>query len=214
MGIVYFTRKCTSCGKIIQITEYDADIIVFKNKAYHTSCFEFMCKNKIEKNNRFSPMYIKALQDMQKIQKETQITLKNNIDKRKLNDYLVRQYNIMLISANFWQVIEGLKVGIYKNQSCVPVDIEVLLKAWQFYQGDLTAIKKQNTLHGKSFNGEAIIRYDLAIILSRYTQYIDLQKQPSTKYEASTDDINYKKIPLVRQKEKENLSDIMNEIFD
>ncbi len=110
------TRKCAFCGKDIVITKNNMRMISYKNKSYHTECFKTMCNGRVLKNNRYSPMYSEALQNLKQLETETKKKLMNRFVQDDLNVYLLDQYEVCTLSARFWEYIKDIQKGKYRGK--------------------------------------------------------------------------------------------------
>ena len=196
------TRKCAFCGKDIVITKNNMRMISYKNKSYHTECFKTMCNGRVLKNNRYSPMYSEALQNLKQLETETKKKLMNRFVQDDLNVYLLDQYEVCTLSARFWEYIKDIQKGKYRGKRCLPVDLETLFNMWKDYQKELDKTNAWNRHNGKVIEGESRAIYDLAILMNNYVKYA--KKVEKTKREVAekeknsradnSERINYNKI--------------------
>lgn len=216
------TRKCAFCGKDIVITKNNMRMISYKNKSYHTECFKTMCNGRVLKNNRYSPMYSEALQNLKQLETETKKKLMNRFVQDDLNVYLLDQYEVCTLSARFWEYIKNIQKGKYRGKRCLPVDLETLFNMWKDYQKELDKTNAWNRHNGKVIEGESRAIYDLAILMNNYVKYA--KKVEKTKREVAekeknsradnSERINYNKIKAVETKDGlGDISDLLDDLI-
>jgi hypothetical protein len=216
------TRKCAFCGKDIVITKNNMRMISYKNKSYHTECFKTMCNGRVLKNNRYSPMYSEALQNLKQLETETKKKLMNRFVQDDLNVYLLDQYEVCTLSARFWEYIKDIQKGKYRGKRCLPVDLETLFNMWKDYQKELDKTNAWNRHNGKVIEGESRAIYDLAILMNNYVKYA--KKVEKTKREVAekeknsradnSERINYNKIKAVETKDGlGDISDLLDDLI-
>ena len=216
------TRKCAFCGKDIVITKNNMRMISYKNKSYHTECFKTMCNGRVLKNNRYSPMYSEALQNLKQLETETKKKLMNRFVQDDLNVYLLDQYEVCTLSARFWEYIKDIQKGKYRGKRCLPVDLETLFNMWKDYQKELDKTNAWNRHNGKVIEGESRAIYDLAILMNNYVKYA--KKVEKTKREVAekeknsradnSERINYNKFKAVETKDGlGDISDLLDDLI-
>lgn len=161
----YTTRICGKCKEKIvlenELFQDDVCIIYFKEKAYHKSCFEkiFQSKRKLVEK------------DFDTIWNENIMPSKehfwNIVAKNHLYKYLMKEYNITLFTNSFFQKMEQIYNGNWKNVS-KPVRPEHLLD--MFIQ-KRSYLEKQ--LSWKKLTGIEALNYSLAIIVNKYEDYLN-----------------------------------------
>lgn len=215
-------RKCAFCGKDIVITKNNMRMISYKNKSYHTECFKTMCNGRVLKNNRYSPMYSEALQNLKQLETETKKKLMNRFVQDDLNVYLLDKYEVCTLSARFWEYIKDIQKGKYRGKRCLPVDLETLFNMWKDYQKELDKTNAWNRHNGKVIEGESRAIYDLAILMNNYVKYA--KKVEKTKREVAekeknsradnSERINYNKIKAVETKDGlGDISDLLDDLI-
>lgn len=216
------TRKCAFCGKDIVITKNNMRMISYKNKSYHTECFKTMCNGRVLKNNRYSPMYSEALQNLKQLETETKKKLMNRFVQDDLNVYLLDQYEVCTLSARFWEYIKDIQKGKYRGKRCLPVDLETLFNMWKDYQKELDKTNAWNRHNGKVIEGESRAIYDLAILMNNYVKYakkVEKTKREVAEKEKSSradnsERINYNKIKAVETKDGlGDISDLLDDLI-
>lgn len=214
-------RKCTTCGKQMTIDcDNVKDIIYYKRKYYHKNCFIEYAYKRISKNDRYAEMWQDALDNIDTYEKEAEEAIGFNKPTDKLNDWLIRHYDLVTISKRFWSMINDLGNGVYKGKRCKPIDIELLTNAWIWGQGNLDKIDANNKLKGKIITGEGRLYYDLVIVLKHiddYKRHIARQKTEQESIIKSLKDqleINYSSLhTTVQNEQKDDMAD-MSQIID
>lgn len=169
------TRKCYLCKKKIDI-ETENNFILYNNKFCHINCF---IQNKTNlKRNKWS--IERCNSEIQKLIPITQSYIKPLIKKHQLYLYLSDVYNVTVFSKRFYEKIESIVHGSYKNIT-KPIPAEDLLDMWQRKQKYLDKINIRNQCIGKKIIGEQRINYDLAILLSKYDSYLAWKKEKQIK---------------------------------
>ena len=101
---------------------------------------------------------------------------KEQIEKDKavrlqFTDWLYEQYNVSLLPKYFFINLDKVYKGTYKNLK-KPVPIEDLWDMWKRKMPYLRKVHAKNEQRGKSMTSTSMIMYDLAIILSKYDDYL------------------------------------------
>lgn len=212
-------RKCNDCKGAITIDVNDIkDVVYFKKYYYHKSCFEKLATKK-SLSKRSSSDWKEALDNLWELETETKKMLKSSIDKDELNDWLLSHYDITVVPSRFWQIVADLEHGIYKRKKCRPVSMETLLGAWKWGQRKLNEIARNNkTNHKGPQNDEARLVYDLAILVGKVPSYLAYkEKQKAAAIElarnVSYDEVNMSKIGQQKQENKNDISDIFNDLY-
>lgn len=215
------TRKCAFCGKDIVITKNNMRMISYKNKSYHTECFKTMCNGRVLKNNRYSPMYSEALQNLKQLETETKKKLMNRFVQDELNEYLIVHYDVGALSRRFWSIIADIQSGKYNGRRCKPIELETLFDMWKYYKEELDRINLRNLKQGDNIFDENRVLYDLAIIMKNYGKIQREMKKEKvaaeeTKMATKTikEKINYMSIGGKNTEDgQKDISSIMDEIF-
>lgn len=178
-------RKCGACPKPIEIDkEHTSNIVYYKNKYYHSSCFCDIATKRSQSKIKSASEWKEALDNLWELEAETDKMLKSSIAKDELNEWLLSHYDIAVVPARFWQIAADLERGVYKGKKCRPVSMDMLLGMWKWGQKKLDEIAANNRANrnGPS-NGDDRIRYDLAILLSHTNDYIKYQNRVKTERE-------------------------------
>ena len=216
-------RKCGACPKPIEIDkEHTSNIVYYKNKYYHSSCFCDIATKRSQSKIKSASEWKEALDNLWELEAETEKMLKSSIAKDELNEWLLSHYDITVVPARLWQIVADLERGVYKGKRCRPVSMEMLLGVWKWGQRKLDEIAANNraSRNGPS-NGDDRIRYDLAILLSHindYIKYTQRNKEEVADIAAkvqNTKKFDYEKIYEQAQKktEMDDILNLMNDIF-
>lgn len=214
------TRKCEYCKENIKIKDKNnlTHVLKYKNKFYHTSCFEQFAESRIAANNRYSTSWQEALDNIDQLIENARASICTKVKTDPLNDYLLINYNVGCLSSRFWSVVMDISNGIYKHKHCKAIDCNMLLDMWKYYQRELNQIATWNKSHGKDIDGESRINYDLTILMSKYGEYLKYKAKAvaaEVEIEAkNTTKINYDNLSLQNKStDNDDISDLLNEIF-
>lgn len=208
-------RKCACCKRAITIDENSInDVIQYKGKYYHLSCFETMATEKAASKRGKSVEWQAALDNLQNLKNETRGVIEHSWAKDDLNDWLLQHYDISAVPSRFWQIIAELEQGKYKGKKCKPIKIGTILGAWRWGQRKLDEIaltNKKNNKGPKSDNDR--IMYDFAILIQKVPQFLAYQeKQRMAEMERQKNikdntKVDYSKI-ITNNKQDNSLRDI------
>ena len=214
-------RKCAQCKSIIEINSNNiSGVLSFQGKYYHAECFKEMATKKAISNRGKPEIWKNALDNIQTIETETKKMLKQSFAKDSLNEWLLNNYNITVVSSTVWQRIADLERGVYKGKKCKPVSMETLLGAWKWGQVKLNKINTNNKMHnnGPSCDEERLI-YDLAVLVGKVPNYLAYKaKQEIRQAEIATQmpRINYNNMQRTEIKHEglDDISDLLNDDDD
>ena len=139
----------------------------------------------------------------------------------QFTDWLYEQYNVSFLPKHFFMQLQDVYKGKYKGLN-KPVPVEDLWDMWKRKMPKLLQIYDKNKRMGKDMDGYLRIRYDLAIILSKYDNYLqwkEEQKQANAEaQEQSTQTIDYNRITVkskndkIDKKKPFDINDIIDDI--
>lgn len=212
------SRKCPYCKQKINI-ESENDYIYYNKRYCHKSCF-IDNKTNLQKGKWTIEKCNEEIEKLIPITKEYAAPI---IIKHQLYNYISRNYGITNFPSKFYEKIESILNGTYKNIT-KPIPVENLLDMWQQKINYLNKVSVNNQKNGKQIEGLARVNYDLAILLSRYDKYLAWkerkrieQEQIEKESENNNNQIDYAKINLQSNshntKVANNKIDI-NEILD
>ena len=216
-------RKCGACPKPIEIDkEHTSNIVYYKNKYYHSSCFCDIATKRSQSKIKSASEWKEALDNLWEIEAETEKMLKSSIAKDELNEWLLSHYDIAVVPARFWQIVADLKRGVYKGKRCRPISMEMLLGVWKWGQRKLDEIARSNKMRCKGPTNDADrINYDLSILInhiSDYEKYLARSRAEETNKQTQkeTTKINYNSVSNRSETKYEGLddiSDMLDEFF-
>ena len=222
MGDV-ITRKCAHCkGEIAIDKHHISDVIVFNKLYYHSGCFEAMAKKKSASNRGKPQVWKDALDRMWEIEAETKRALECFIARDNLNDWLLEHYDIVEVPSKFWQITSDLANGTYKSRKCKPISLKNLYGCWRWGQKNLDKISVSNKMgHKGPANDVDRLRYDLAILITKYPLYLEHKSKTAainatSSFEEKQPKIDYTsmvKKSSASDDSKNDILDLMDEIF-
>lgn len=176
MGETFKIYTCPRCNKEFSVSKGNADLIIWKGKHYHTDCFVDMCNWRVLKQNKYSPSYQEALDNIDKLKKESIRTATFSMYRDELNEHLLLNYDVVCISKSFWTKIADIREGEFCGKKCRPTETEVIVATWKWCQKELDSINIYNKSKKKGpSNDEQRIPYDLAIVLGKVPEYLRAQ---------------------------------------
>ena len=213
-------RKCAECKKMIKIDRDNiTGILKFQDKYYHTECFKEMTTHKAASKRGKPEMWQNALDNVVVLETETKKILESSIAKDDLNEWLLKNYDIVAVPTRFWQMVADLERGIYKGKMCRPTSMQTLLGTWKWGQRQLDSIARSNKANHKGpQNDEKRLVYDLAILVQKvpsYLAYKDKEKTAAIEMirSMSCDEVDMSKVGQKKQIIKENIADIFNDLY-
>lgn len=215
------TRKCACCKGVIEIDKHNiSDVICFQGKYYHYNCFERLASEKAATKRGKPQMWQDALDGIWVLEDETKKMLEQSIAKDELNTWLLNNYDIVTVPSYFWQLVADLESGIYKRKKCKPVKAFDLCECWKWGQRKLNDIAVNNKmLHKGPENDTDRLRYDLAILITKYPLFLKHRAKESAiilteRLEKKQPKIDYGILEKNSQNDDENdILDILNEVF-
>lgn len=227
------TRKCADCKKEFNI--FENDFIKENGKYYEIDCY----KNKLIKKGLSKEDVNKILSDLisiNRIEKEKLIKKQKDIinkqiasKKREINrkdnlnnliNYFKEVYDVSVFPSYFYSKLAEINRGTFKGVS-LGIPYEDLLDMFKRKQKDLNRIATNNYNKGKEITGLKRINYDIAILISKYDNYLSWKnKKKLLEVENKIDNeekikINYSKLSnnINKNKEEIDISDILDDIY-
>lgn len=213
-------RKCAACPDPIEIDRnHTSNVVFYKKKYYHSKCFCDLATKRSQAKIKSASEWKNALDNLWEIEADTKKMLDSVLVKNELNEWLLTNYDIVVVPSRFWQVVADLERGVYKGKKCRPISMEILLGTWKWGQKKLDSIARNNKANHKGpQNDEARLAYDLAILIghiSDYTKYINKIKSAEIERENKRKEeikVDYNKIKT-SSNDNHGLDDI-NELLD
>lgn len=214
-------RKCAFCKGVITIDKDSIDdVLQYKNKYYHLSCFEVMATEKAASKRGKPVEWQAALGNLRELKNETRSVIEHSWAKDDLNSWLLQHYDISVVPSRFWQIVAELEQGKYKGKKCKPIEISTILGAWQWGQTKLNRININNKKNHKGPKDDnARLSYDLSIIISKVPNYFShLSKikalESETKQTTEKTKINYNNLERqTNNNELDDISALLDEFF-
>lgn len=150
-------------------------------------------------------------------------TKKNKTEKPDMKQqlfvmWLCKEYELSYMPKYMFEIINEIEKGEYKNL-IKPIPFEDLQDMWQRKLPYLKKVHFRNQCAGKEMRDVAWLKYDLAIVLSKYDDYLSWKEKQllatSLEDKKPLDDINYTQIQRSIQSEADtqlDISEIINEI--
>lgn len=149
----------------------------YKNKTYEDFINE--ANKKIEQSLNYIQRYLYIKNEKEKEKEEKAI----KFNRKKLTNYLMEKYEITSFPKYFYIKLDNIYKGLNKNQS-KPVLPEHLYDMWTRKQNYLDKIYIKNKNKGKLMDSYTRVNYDLAILLTKYDDYLKwLNKQKTFEEE-------------------------------
>lgn len=211
--------KCVRCKQAIEVDMNNIiNISRFENQYYHTQCLCEKAQSAVVRE-KHRPCWDYVLEHIDDYENEARDFIGRKYWNDNLNDYLLCNYGVNIISNRFWEMVRELNKGIYKGKRCKPISSELLFHAWVWGQKNLDKIDRNNKAkHKGPQNGAERINYDFAIIISKIPNYLAYQaKNEAAKEEmkrnASYEEIDISRINQKKIEKKEDISDIFNDLY-
>lgn len=179
-------RKCAYCSKLLEIsTLNDAkNTVLYNGKYYHVDCFKKKCKEKSEEKNKDGTLKKTALKYKDILEhineyveaSEKQIIESGIIHKDLLNYFLCDHYDLAIVPSSFWTKIEQIKNGTWKSL-IQGIPVSHILDMWERYIQELDKVAYYNKTHGKEMSNGQRLNYDLAILLNKYNDYLEVKRK-------------------------------------
>ena len=192
-------RKCDVCKEFIFLEDYifeeNVQVIRLDKKSYHKDCLAEIFESKRKyKGLNFDTFW------NENIDKST-LVFWNIVAKNHLYKYVVEHYNITYITNAFYQKMEQIYNGKWKNVSkCVRP--EHILDMFRQKQSWL-----DRGVEWKKLKGMEAYNYALAVILNQYDSYLSwmeksrIEKQEIEANKSLGNEINYAVFNTKKRKE-------------
>lgn len=227
-------EKCYYCGKSIisvsdKVTYYDKhfwhkDCIIKKSQQTKTKKWR-QAVQVMDKNSDYAKEQEKVIRDcfqkvydnIPKYKHDAEEQIHKWICESKLNDYIRSTYNAKVIP---WTIMKRIYDGTYKNITS-PIPAEHLLDMWKRKQKTLDKIYYVNKSKGRNFTSEQRIKYDIAVLVSKYDSYLKWKQEQKIiavdNAKSEKDDFIVSKMlasqPQISEKSENNIEGLSDEIF-
>jgi hypothetical protein len=143
----------------------------------------------------------------------------NKFDRKTLYSYLQEKYNIVKLPKQFFIKMSNIFKGNLNGLS-KPIPPEHMYDMWVRKSNYLDKVYMNNITKGRKMDGYVRLNYDLAIIISKYEDYLswlDKRKSLSSENENLKDNITVTDILYSENKninnDKDNISDILDDLI-
>jgi hypothetical protein len=143
----------------------------------------------------------------------------NKFDRKTLYSYLQEKYNIVKLPKQFFIKMSNIFKGNLNGLS-KPIPPEHMYDMWVRKSNYLDKVYMNNITKGRKMDGYVRLNYDLAIIISKYEDYLswlDKRKSLSSENENLKDNITVTDILYSENKNinnyKDNISDILDDLI-
>lgn len=136
-------------------------------------------------------------------------------EKQEFKQWLYEAYETTYLSKYFFNAVESVYIGAYKNLKR-PIAFEDLKEIWQSEMPELREIHGRNERQGKSMNATQKALYDLAVVVSRYDDFVSAKErnrriQAERENYKSQTHIDFSKLPKPKfSEQKADLSKFIN----
>lgn len=203
-------RKCTICGDTILIDENNSvKAIRYKDKFYHYECFNNICDKRIASPRKdISITWTQIKEDIVGLVAETTKWKKFQVAKEELSEWLLSKYDLSFIGTRVYMKLNDIYNGTFKGLA-YPIGPVELLEEWQYYWGELCAIRRN-----KGIIGESAINYDLTILLSRNVEYRKIKERERVAKEMRRQQTEEVVVPQIKTKwqPKNKVADLYKEM--
>lgn len=214
-------KVCAVCGKSIEIDINNiCGVAKLQNKYYHPDCLSDLAAKRIQRKSH-AECWDYAHEHLSACEKDAREAIYRRYWQDKLNDHLLKHYDVVVIPSRFWEVVADLGKGVWRGKRCRAVPLDVLCGCWIWGQRTLDDINRKNkSMHKGPETDEERVRYDLAIVLQHIGDYERAKaKAESEKNEAienaatGYDEVDMTRVGKTPTKIKRDLSDIANDIL-
>lgn len=138
------------------------------------------------------------------------------IIKDQFRDWLYSMYGTTYLSTYFFNTLESVYIGAYKNLNTA-IPIEDLWEMWKQQKSDLEELHDKQRRKGKEIEQGLLPLYDLAIVVSHYDEYVRTKErlkraQAERISNQSKPSVDYTRLRTKTPKQRVNLEDIVNKI--
>ena len=209
---------CAECDLILDLKNDELIHESSPNRFYHKECWKEYKKRtlKTKAAKEDDVLEEKAIKKIESSKKQVENKINGSI-RRKLTDYIFSHYDTTYLQNYFYIKIDKVYKGELPNQS-KPIKPEHLYDMWVQKQGYLDRVYKRNCDIGKKMDVSSRVNYDLAILASKYDDYLKwLERQEASK--TSNKDIKETtKVTEIlyhnnKREDKNDISDILDELI-
>lgn len=213
-------KTCAVCGKQIEININNIyGVAKLQSKYYHPECLAELAAKRVQRNSH-AEYWDYAHNNLNACEKDACEAIFKRYWQDKLNEHLLKHYDVVVIPSRFWEIVADLGNGIWRGNKCKAVPLNSLYGCWEWGQQKLDGINRYNkSEHKGPDNDKDRIRYDLAIVLNHmrdYEKFLLKQKTLESEKERkmSQTKVDYDSLSHRTEVKSEGLDDISNMIDD
>lgn len=214
-------KVCAVCKKEIEIDINNIHGVArAKSDYYHPDCL-IQKAEKCIKRAKHDKCWDYVINHISECEQDAKEVIYKRYWQDKLNEHLLKYYDIITFPDRFWEMVVDLNAGIYKGKRCKAVSMDLLYHTWAWGQRKLNAIALNNKKNHKGpKNDSDRLGYDLAIVLSKVPNYIayknkiDAEEAERKKAQEEKVKINYNNIAKTTETQNYGLDDISGLLDD
>lgn len=212
-------KVCASCGQTIKIDINNiCGIAKLQTKYYHPECLMDLAQKRMQKN-KHAACWDYAVEHLEACEKDARDTISYSYWRDRLNEHLLRHYDVVAFPNSFWNIIADLTNGEFRHKKCRPVSMETLASAWAWSQRRLDEINRRNKMQHKGPKTDLErANYDLSIVVGHIGDYEKAKaKEKAAEAEKelkATTKIDYNSLTNRSEVKNEGLDDISEMIDD
>lgn len=163
------TYKCNWCANEIVPTRTNENGVIYYDKLYyHHDCFIAKCEEKLQEKRTKKAKWKSALENIEQWQNDAGMAIKERFARDDVYNFIITHYRISNVNNSLFTRINAIYDGTY-NGLAYPIGPEELLAEWEYYMNYL-----RNARKGKDMTDTQAVPYDLAVLLSKNTEYREM----------------------------------------
>lgn len=189
------TRKCFHCKDYITLEKEYYNVAHYKDSFYHRICLIEVLKKKKKLTDEEIE---KILFSVDSIKHTFNVIIKNN-----LYLWLMKEYDVVMLSNHIYTKFEQIFTGTFKNMA-YPIPPEHLLDMWQ---RQIHVLKKM--YHNPPIEGVNRINYDASVLISKYPSYLNwlskskIEAKQTEQYIENSSQIDFSKLATPKKENKQ-----------
>ena len=169
-------RKCEHCKGSILIDRNNVhDVILFKNKYYHSKCFKERVEQRLAGKNPHK-MWNDALSHINEYENDAKEAIEFWFNRDDIYNHILGHYDVIKVESPIFTRIDAVITGTYGRKS-KPIDYADFVECWRYGQPKLDEIARKNRAAGKNITGEARVNYDVAVVVKKFPQWKKWQEK-------------------------------------
>lgn len=212
--------KCCVCKETFQTSPYTGEIVQYDGKYWCVPCLVKKRTDPRTRKDKWLPLLNEDDRKIAELREKTRALLDNQTAKDSLYTYLEEHYNVSFFPKYFFIKMTSIFDGSFKGLT-QPIPASDLLDMFQQRQFKLD---KDAAKRWGSNQPEPIgrINYDLAVLMGKYGSYLMWKKSKEAEQKEVEKQIANNKLysdafvsaPIKKEKQKESLADIIDDLFD